>query len=197
MSDIVFCKTWYQVEIPKFYNPLIVYGQTRMLKTHADLRRENGLEVPTKGIDSEYVKHEEKIDREREERVFAPLQVPKAIAANLPFKSKEKVKVLNDGQAQDARRKTNLLESLNLPTKRPFKKLFMNEQEKKIHSMVQRLAQLGKVYEREKQEKRERHGEEVRKRTAKVEEKRREKQKDQRKERYRKAQGKASHQKEQ
>jgi len=39
-SDIVFCKTWYQVEIPRFCNPLIFYGQTRMLKTHADLRRE-------------------------------------------------------------------------------------------------------------------------------------------------------------
>ena len=121
-----------------------------MLKTHADLRRENGQELPTKGIDSEYVRHDEKIDRERDERVFAPLQVPKAIATNLPIKSKQKVKVLNDGSAQDARRRTNLLEDLNLPTKRPFKKMFMNEQEKKIHSMVQRLAQLGKVYEKEK-----------------------------------------------
>ncbi len=25
-SDIVFCKTWYQVEIPRFCNPLIFYG---------------------------------------------------------------------------------------------------------------------------------------------------------------------------
>ena len=25
-SDIVFCKTWYQVETPKFYNPVIFYG---------------------------------------------------------------------------------------------------------------------------------------------------------------------------
>lgn len=192
-SDIVFCKTWYQVEIPRFYNPLISYGQTRMLKTHADLRRENGLEIPTKGIDSEYVRHDETIDRERDERVFTPLQVPKAIAANLPFKSKEKVKVLNDGAAMDSRRKTNLLEALNLPTKRPFKKMFMNEQEKKIHSMVQRLAQLGKVYEKEKQEKREQHGTEVRKRMAKENEKRDAKQKELRKERYRKAQSKQKH----
>lgn len=172
MSDIVFCKTWYNVDIPKFYNPLISYGQTRMLKSHADLRREHGIEAPTKGIDSEYVRHDEKIDRERDERVFAPLQVPKAIASNLPFKSKEKVKVLNDGAAQDSRRKTNLLEALNLPTKRPFKKMFMNEQEKKIHSMVQRLAHLGKVYMKEKQEKREAHKKVVQKRVAKETEKR-------------------------
>lgn len=36
----------------------------------------------------------------------------------------------------DKRRQTNLLERLNLPTKRPFKKGFMNQQEKQIHSMV-------------------------------------------------------------
>jgi hypothetical protein len=83
-----------------------------MLKTHADLRREHGLEIPTKGIDSEYIRHDEAIDRERDERVFAPLQIPKGIATNLPFKSKQKVKVLNDGSAMDARRKTNLLEDL-------------------------------------------------------------------------------------
>ena len=163
-SDIVFCKTWYQVEIPRLCNPLIFYGQTRMLKTHSQLRREQGLEVPTKGRDSEYIVHDDAIDQERDERVFAPLQVPKAIATQLPFKSKQKVKVLNDKVFEDSKRKTNLLESLSLPTKRPFKKMFMNEQEKKIHSMVQRLAQLGKVYEKEKQEKRTKHVDELRKR---------------------------------
>jgi ribosome biogenesis protein BMS1 len=128
-SDIVFCKTWYQIDIPKFYNPLIFYGggHTRMLKSHADLRRERGLDIPTKGQDSEYIRHDENIDRERDERVFAPIQVPKSIASNLPFKSKQKVKVIGDLQAQDSRRKTNLLEDLQLPTKRPFKKMFMNE----------------------------------------------------------------------
>jgi len=82
---------------------------------------------------------------------------------------------------------------LNLPTKRPFKKLFMNEQEKKIHSMVQRLAHLGKVYMKEKQEKREAHKQVVKKRVAKAEEKRDAKQKELRKERYKKMQGKKNH----
>jgi hypothetical protein len=71
--------------------------------------------------------------------------------------------------------------------------MFMNEQEKKIHSMVQRLAQLGKVYEKEKQEKREKHAGEVRKRLSKENEKREAKQKELRKERYRKAQSKQKH----
>ena len=59
-----------------------------MLKTHAELRKEKGLAIPTKGQDSEYIRHDEKIDKERDERVFAPLQVPKSIEANLPFQSK-------------------------------------------------------------------------------------------------------------
>lgn len=191
-SDIVFCKTWYQVEIPKFCNPLIFYGQTRMLKSHADLRRERGLAIPTKGMDSEYIVHEEAVDRERDERIFAPINVPKQISQALPFKSKQKVKTFNDKLAEDSRRKTNLLEALQLPTKRPFKKMFMNDQEKKIHSMVQRLAQLGKVYEKDKQEKREKHVKEVRKREQKVNEKREERNKEARKVRYMKNQGKMS-----
>lgn len=72
-----------------------------MLKTHAELRKERNLPIPTKGQDSEYIRYDEEIDRERDERVFAPLQVPKAIAENLPFKSKEKVKVINDKAAVD------------------------------------------------------------------------------------------------
>jgi ribosome biogenesis protein BMS1 len=163
-----------------------------MLKTHADLRRERGLAIPSKGQDSEYLRHDETVDRERDERVFAPLQVPKAIATQLPFKSKEKVKVLNDRQVEDSRRKTNLLEEMQLPTKRPFKKMFMNEQEKKIHSMVQRLSHLGKVYMKEKQEKREVHKAAVKKRAAKESEKRDAKQKEIRKARYKKQQGKAN-----
>ena len=93
----------------------------------------------------------------------------------------------------DSRRKNNLLEALELPTKRPFKKMFMNEQEKKIHSMVQRLSQIGKVYEKDKQEKREKHVVELRKRDAKVNEKRVAIQKDLRKVRYKKQQSKRNH----
>jgi hypothetical protein len=33
-----------------------------MLKTHADLRKEKGLAIPSKGRDSEYIVHEDEID---------------------------------------------------------------------------------------------------------------------------------------
>lgn len=44
-SDIVFCKTWYQVDIPRFCNPVVAYGRTRLLKTHNELRKERGIEL--------------------------------------------------------------------------------------------------------------------------------------------------------
>lgn len=72
-SDLVFCRTWYSIDIPKFCNPVLFYGKSRMLKTHAQLRKDRNLAIPTKGQDSEYIKHDETIDRERDERVFAPL----------------------------------------------------------------------------------------------------------------------------
>jgi len=134
-----------------------------MLKTHAELRKDRGISLKT-NKDSEYLWHNEHVDREREERVYAPLQVPKGISESLPFKSKEKVKVLNDLVAIDKKRQTNLLEALNLPTKRPFKKMFMNEDEKKIHSMVQRLSQLDKDYTKEKKGKDSKRMEEKQKR---------------------------------
>ena len=77
-SDLVFCKTWYQVDIPKFCNQIVAYGRTRMLKTHAELRRERGIQL-NMGKDSEYLWHNEHVDRERDEKVYAPMQVPKAI----------------------------------------------------------------------------------------------------------------------
>jgi len=48
----------------------------------------------------------------------------------------------------------------------------MNDQEKKIYSMVQRLANLGKVHEKERKEKKDEHASKVKKRLSKEEEKR-------------------------
>jgi len=58
------------------------------------------------------------------------MTIPKSIQAKLPFKQKQRVEILNDPQGADKRRQKNLLESLNLPTKRPFKKEFMSASEK-------------------------------------------------------------------
>lgn len=50
--------------------------------------------------------------------------------------------------------------------------MFMNDQEKKIYSMVQRLAHLGKEYEKDRKEKKEAHIAKVKKRLSKEDEKR-------------------------
>jgi ribosome biogenesis protein BMS1 len=42
-SDLVFLKTWYAIDIPRMCNPIVGYGKTRMIKTHAELRREKGI----------------------------------------------------------------------------------------------------------------------------------------------------------
>jgi hypothetical protein len=111
--------------VPKIYNPIVAYGNNRLVKTHAQLRKERDLPIPTKK-NSEYVHHNEALDREREERVFSGLVVPKKIEENLPFKQKQRVSVVNDAKDLDKRRQQNLLTSLQLPTKRPFKQQFMN-----------------------------------------------------------------------
>jgi hypothetical protein len=46
MSDLVFARTWYAIDIPRFCNPVVAYGNTRMLKSHAQLRRERDLPIP-------------------------------------------------------------------------------------------------------------------------------------------------------
>ena len=43
-----------------------------MIKTHAQLRKERDLPIPNKK-DSNYVHHDDALDREREERVFSGL----------------------------------------------------------------------------------------------------------------------------
>lgn len=185
MSDIVFCRTWYSIDVPRFCNPIIAYGKTRMLKSHSQLRWERNLPLPTKK-DSTYVHHDEQLDKAREERVFAGLNVPKKIEKELPFKQKQRVSVLNDMSEIDKRRQTNLLTKLSLPTKRPFKKTFMNEQEKQIHSMVQRLAHLDKEFAKKKQESRIKNAEKIRKREQKIQDKRDEKKKEMKKAAYKK-----------
>ena len=112
--------------------------------------------------------------------------MPRKIERDLPFRQKQRVSVLNDMTEQDKRRQSNLLTKLALPTKRPFKKAFMNEQEKQIHTMVQRLAHLDKEYTKKKQESRVRSADRIRKRDQKIQDKRDAKKKEIKKAMYKK-----------
>lgn len=70
MSDIVFLRTWYKIEPEKFYNPVMSYQDTRLMKTAWQLRKEKEIK-PVSKPDSEYKLIE------RKKRVFNPLVIPK------------------------------------------------------------------------------------------------------------------------
>ena len=86
ISDIVFLRAWVTVDVPRLYNPVasLLQAEWQGMRTVAQLRRAEGLPVPVNG-DSVYR------PVERQPRVFNPLQVPRALQAALPFKSKPKV----------------------------------------------------------------------------------------------------------
>lgn len=70
MSDIVFLRTWYRVNPEKYYNPVMSYQETRLMKTAWQLRKDNQTKIVSKP-DSEYK------EIERKKRVFNPLVIPK------------------------------------------------------------------------------------------------------------------------
>lgn len=84
--DIVFCRTWVTVEIPKFFLNIAnhIDEKPRLLKTLGQLKRERGIQaIPNS--DNLYT------SIEREDRSFKPLKVPKSLQAKLPYKEKPKV----------------------------------------------------------------------------------------------------------
>ena len=96
LSDVVFLRAWVAVDVPRFYNPVssLLHARAegngaaddawRGMRTVAQLRREQNLPIPV-NPDSVYR------PVQRLTRVFNPLQVPRALQAALPFKSKPKV----------------------------------------------------------------------------------------------------------
>ncbi|XP_071482980.1 ribosome biogenesis protein BMS1 homolog [Diadema antillarum] len=87
-SDIIFVRTWYQVAVPKFYNPVTTLllpleekGQWAGMRTVGQLRHDANLPVPRQK-DSEYK------TIERKTRRFNRLVVPKGLQKELPFKER-------------------------------------------------------------------------------------------------------------
>ena len=93
MSDIVFLRSWYAVKPHRFYNPVtnlldVESDQTedgegtgwKAMRLTGEVRAASNLPVPQKA-DSSYTPIERPI------RHFNPLRVPRALAADLPYKS--------------------------------------------------------------------------------------------------------------
>lgn len=83
MSDLVVCRTWINVQLDKYYNPILKFNQKELLKTTWELRKLKGIEVNKESV---YKKVE------RPNKKFTPLILPKSLKQALPFKTKEKVK---------------------------------------------------------------------------------------------------------
>ena len=96
-SDIVFCRTWFPVDVPQLYNPVtsLLRDWTGM-KPARLVRQEKGIKL-LQQHDSKYK------PVVRETRHFNPLHIPTQLQQQLPFKSKPKFqKRLQNGQKQKA-----------------------------------------------------------------------------------------------
>ena len=98
MSDIVFLRTWYQVTVPKYCNPVasLLLSENRRaawngMRTVGEIRFQTGIAgtavaAPKPKRDSLYK------PVARPTRRFNPLRVPAALQKQLPFKSKPKLR---------------------------------------------------------------------------------------------------------
>lgn len=80
LSDIVFLRAWYPIKPHRFYNPVTNLIGWQPMRLTGEVRREQGLTAPQ-------LKNSQYRKIERETRHFNALRVPKALAADLPYKS--------------------------------------------------------------------------------------------------------------
>ncbi|KAK4241950.1 hypothetical protein C8A03DRAFT_11829 [Achaetomium macrosporum] len=80
LSDIVFLRAWYPIKPHRFYNPVTNLIGWQSMRLTGEIRRDENIPTPL-DRKSQYRKIE------RPTRHFNPLRVPKALAAELPFKS--------------------------------------------------------------------------------------------------------------
>jgi len=182
MSDIVFLRAWYTIQPRKFYNPvtsLLLSGERRTwqgMRLTGAVRKERQLKAPNH-INSSYR------DVERTaERKFNPLRVPRALQAELPFKSKPK--------QMQASGKTGYLAK---------RAVVLEGEEKKALALLQQMKTVQREKEQKRKSKRDEKKGEKQKLAAKDEEIRAQKRKAEMKEIYRvqgmKAQSAAKRQK--
>ncbi|XP_018059341.1 PREDICTED: ribosome biogenesis protein BMS1 homolog [Atta colombica] len=91
LSDIVFCRTWYKIDVPRFYNPvtsllLPLAEKSRWygMKTTGQLKREKNIHAEA-NINSIYT------PIKRDVKVFKPLFIPRKLQKELPYRDKPKL----------------------------------------------------------------------------------------------------------
>lgn len=105
LSDIVVCRTWMPVDIPKYFNPVTNHlDGWRGMKTKAQLQLETGTPIQV-NPDSIYM------PIERPERRFKKLKVPKRLEEALPFANKPKNETQRNKKGYLAKRKAVVLDT--------------------------------------------------------------------------------------
>ena len=125
MSDIVFVKTWFNVEVPKFYalvtnllQPVDERSSWKGMRTVGEIKREANIRNEVSN-DSLYT------EVKRGTKVFKPLQIPRELQANLPYSlkpktvtkghdaSKERVAVVLDHKERKIQNAFKMLEAIS------------------------------------------------------------------------------------
>ncbi|RFU30337.1 hypothetical protein B7463_g6014, partial [Scytalidium lignicola] len=162
MSDIVFLRAWFPIRPHRFYNPVTNLIGWKGMRLTGEVRRDEGIPTPQQK-DSLYK------PVEREERHFNPLRVPRALAAELPYKSQI------------------------IQMKKQSKQTYMQKravvvggEEKKARDLMHKLMTLRNEKEAKRRAAKEEKRKEYRKKVAEGEEKREEREKREKKDFFRK-----------
>ncbi|KAJ2332625.1 Glycoside hydrolase 2 (Mannanase, beta-galactosidase), partial [Coemansia sp. RSA 2681] len=125
ISDIVFLRALHTIPIKKLYNPITSLLSVTYMRSIAEIRRSKNMAVPNKR-DSHYK------PIERVAKHFNPLQIPKSLQAELPFKSKPKI-IKTDNTTSRA--------------------VVMDERDKKVSDLIGKINLLYKDKSKKKREK--------------------------------------------
>ncbi|KAJ2006069.1 Glycoside hydrolase 2 (Mannanase, beta-galactosidase), partial [Coemansia thaxteri] len=148
ISDIVFLRALHTIPLKKFYNPITSLLSVTYMRSIAEIRRSKNMAVPNKS-DSHYKPVARVVKR------FNPLKVPKALQADLPFKSKPKIiKTNNTSRAvvldEHDKKVSDLIGKINLLYKDKSKKQREKTTKQKAEYKLKRQAEEAEADSRRK-----------------------------------------------
>ncbi|RAL65697.1 hypothetical protein DID88_005365 [Monilinia fructigena] len=162
MSDIVFLRAWYPIKPHRFYNPVTNLIGWEGMRLTGEVRRDQNL--PTPDQKNSHYKPVERVTRH-----FNPLRVPRALAAELPYKS----------QIVQMKKQSK-------PTYMQKRAVVVGGEEKKARDLMQKLMTIRNEKVAKRKVANEKRREVYRKKVAENEEKRGEREKKEKQEYWRK-----------
>lgn len=146
LSDIVFLRAWYPIKPHRFYNVVSNLIGWQSMRLTGEIRRAENIDTPQ-------LKNSQYRKIERQTRRFNPLKVPRALAAELPFKSQ----II---QTKPQKKETYMQK----------RAVVVRGEEKKARDLMQKLTTIRKDVVEKRRAKKEEKRAEYRKKVAEVEE---------------------------